>query len=171
MALSRLTPEQMVAAFGDPSEYLGSDGTVSTGWERQIVGYAKLPAPLPLSWLKTVRVSRFKCHRRLIPHFEAALADTFGDPEVWATVNDFGGCYEFRANRRDPKRLSAHAFGAGIDLDVAENPQGREPKVHPRLPGIWERNGFLWGGTFKGKAKDGMHFEFADLGRLSPWLT
>jgi hypothetical protein len=173
--MTRLTGQQLADAFGDPRPYMLANGTVAGSWERRIIGYAELPSPLPLSWDKTQSVKHFKCHRLLVPAFTAAMVDVYADQEVWATVNDFGGCYEFRVKRRPGvalaqlvglDRLSTHAWGAGIDLDAIDNPQHAAPKAHPRLPVIMAAHGFLWGGTFAGDALDPMHWEFADLGRL-----
>lgn len=166
--LKRLTFEEMVGAFGDPRPHMLASGVVGASWEASILAFGNLPAPLPLSFLPGVSVRRFRSHRRLVHRFEAAFRDIFNDPEVWQSWADggFGGVYEFRANRRNPRVLSAHAFGAAVDGDVADNYQGKAPRVHPRLEEIMERHGFLWGGRFKGAAVDGMHFEFADLGGL-----
>ena len=170
--MRRLTIHEMVAELGDPRPFLSDDGTVGPGWEKQIIAYATLPVPMPLSWDPTVMVSRCKCHRLLVGLLEQALAAVHADAEVWATVGDFGGVYEFRSRRRAAPnevalaRLSQHAWAAAIDLDVCDNPMGRAPNVHPRLPGIMAAHGFLWGGTFPTRWRDSMHFEFADLSLL-----
>jgi hypothetical protein len=170
--LRRLTLAETLGVFGDPTPFLRDDGTVSPKWEQQIVAYATLPAPMPLSWNPAVKVTRCKCHRLLVGLLEQALAAIHADAEVWATVGDFGGCYEFRARRKaSPNesglgKLSMHAWAAAIDLDVCDNPMGRAPNVHPRLPGIMAAHGFLWGGTFPTRWRDPMHFEAADLSLL-----
>ena len=172
MILRRLTLAETLGVLGDPTPFLRDDGTVSPKWEQQIIAYATLPAPMPLSWSPAVKVTRCKCHRLLIGLLEQALAAVHADAEVWATVGDFGGCYEFRARRKaSPNenglgKLSMHAWAAAIDLDVCDNPMGRAPNVHPRLPGIMAAHGFLWGGTFPSRWRDGMHFEAADLSLL-----
>lgn len=93
-------------------------------------------------------VARFRCHRLLVSAFEGSLAAAHAVSEAWQTVNDFGGCYAFRANRRNRARLSTHCWGAAIDLDVCDNPQGREPRVHPAVIRAFEDRGFIWGGRF-----------------------
>jgi hypothetical protein len=168
MGLKRLTIEEMVAAFGNPWPYVHSDGTVDPDWERKILGYATMPAPLPLSWDKTRQVARFKCHKRLVLRFEAAFQKIHVNPYVWDTIGDFGGCYAFRTNRKNHRLLSMHAWAAAIDIDVADNQQGdTTPEVHPDVIAAFESEGFAWGGFFAGSAVDGMHFEFADLSRLT----
>ena len=161
-----LSFDEKVAAFGDPREYMDDSGHVSADWERKIVSYAQLPSPLALSWNPAVYVRRFKCHHRLVAAFERALRTICADIRAWESVNDFGGCYEFRANRRDRTALSAHAWGIAIDLDVCDNPQGAVPRVEPAVVHAFEAEGFAWGGFFSGKARDGMHFEFVDPARL-----
>lgn len=158
--------DQLVAAFGDPRPFVREDGSVAPQWEKKILAVARLPAPLPLSWDRGRMVATFRCHRRLVPAFERALSRVHDDPAAWASIGDFGGCYAFRANRRNPRRLSAHAWGAAIDLDVADNQQGVEPHMHPAVVLAFEEVGFVWGGRFLGLSRDGMHFEFGDLGAL-----
>ena len=159
--------EIMIAVFGDPRPFVGKDGIASRFWEERILRMARLPAPLPLSWNAGVEVSRFRCHYLLVKAFEAALNLAFSTPEAWATIGDFGGCYQFRGNRKNPKRLSAHAWGTAIDLDVKDNAQGRAPEMHPAIIEAFESQGFIWGGRFKDDAVDGMHFEFHDLTKVS----
>jgi len=142
------------------------DGTISSSWEREILAWAWLPAPLPLSWDLDKSVSRFRCHKMLVRHFEEALARIHSDKAAWRTVGDFGGCFNWRTVRGSRDTLSSHAWAISIDLDVCDNPQGKKPKVHPWVVGSFEMYGFLWGGTFKGARVDAMHMEFADLTQL-----
>lgn len=156
--LTRLTDEQVVAAFGDPAPYL-REGGIRVDWETVILDFVELPAPLALSWNPQVRVARFRAHRRLAAAWAAALAAAHAVPECWGQIGDFGGCYMFRANRKNPRALSRHCWGAAIDLDVTDNPQGKEPHVASGLVEVMEAHGFTWGGYFHGAAVDGMHFE------------
>jgi len=156
----------IVRLFGDPVPHIGPDGLIMRSWEQSILDSAELPAPLPLSWNRAVEVRRFKCHRLLVPHFEAALKRIFQSPEAWASIGDFGGCYAYRAQRGTRDTLSTHCWGIAIDLDVADNPMGGAPRVHERTIESFEMEGFLWGGRFAGKRRDPMHFEFADPSKL-----
>lgn len=153
--------DEVVSALGDPTPYVREDGTVSPQWEADTLGYALLPAPLPLSWDKSRVVTRFKCHRKLVSAFEKALSAAHANPEAWATVNDFGGCYQWRMQRGSRAKLSLHAWGAAIDLDVCDNPRGKAPRVHPAVVSAFEAAGFYWGGRFAPPRVDGMHFEFS----------
>lgn len=164
-----LTYAETVRVFGNPEPYLLADGFgVNQEWESKTLAWAGLPRALPLAWDRSRLVKRFRCHAMLVEHFEAAFDAIAKDPRAWETINDFGGCYNFRANRSNAKALSMHSWGAAIDLDVCDNPRGREPLVHPVVVNAFNLQGFLWGGLFKGKQLDGMHFEFADVDRLTP---
>jgi len=162
MSIRTLTFDELAAALGDPRPYMQEDGQVSREWELEILGVAHFPAPLPLSWDPSHLVTKFRCHKRLIPLFETALNLIHGRPDVWATIDDFGGCYNWRSNRLNKKKLSAHAWGAAIDLDVKDNPQGRRKgrsMVDPWVVECFEDQGFIWGGRFGGESYDPMHFE------------
>lgn len=158
--------EKKIAVFGDPRPFVRSDGTATEEWVRRTLGRAVLPAPLPLSWDRSRMVGTFLCHRLLVERFEAALDRVHANPAVWATVNDFGGCYAFRVMRGIRDTLSAHAWGIAIDLDVCDNPMGAMPRVHPDVIDAFEGEGFAWGGRFPGRRRDGMHFEFVDVSRV-----
>jgi hypothetical protein len=160
--MRRLTIPETTAALGDPTRFIRTDGTVGAGWERQIIAYVQLPAPLPLSWEPSIKVTRLKCHKRLVPIFKDALRDLFLDAQVWRSIGDTGGVYEFRAKRTNRKAISMHAFAAAIDIDVRDNEQGTAGRMHPRAVEIMERHSLLWGGRFKGKSIDPQHFEISD---------
>lgn len=162
--MTLLTQEQVVRAFGDPVPHLKPDGTIKASWAAQILGTVKLPAPLKLSW-GDARVTTFRAHKRLVPAFTAAFAALFADPEAWASIGDFGGCYNFRTVR-GKNALSRHSWGIAIDMDVLDNPMfGVVPRVHPRVRAIMREHGFawggatIWGGDFPWARRDAMHFE------------
>lgn len=162
-----LTDEEVKKAFGDPEPYYHDDGNISPGWPNKILEYAKIPGRgLPLSWNKKIFVNRFRCHFLLVKTFTQIFTTLTEIPDAWATINDFGGCYEWRTQRRTKKSLSRHCWGIAIDLDACDNPFGREPNMHPRIIEVFREHGFVWGGTFAPKRRDGMHFEFADLTKL-----
>jgi len=163
MSLRALSDEEVILHFGDPAPFLGGDGRACVEWERKILALGRLPAPLPLCWNRAVQAVRFRAHYRVLHHLEAALAELHSFPEVWETVNDWGGVYEWRTLRQDRRRLSRHSWGIAVDMDVRDNPQGGPAKVHPLTIEIMERHGFAWGGLFRHAPIDAQHFEFADL--------
>jgi hypothetical protein len=62
--------------------------------------------------------------------------------------------------------LSNHAFGGAFDINVATNGRGITPPLVGEngcvreLAEFAERLGWYWGGWYKGKSVDGMHFEW-----------
>lgn len=158
--LKALTDAELRRRFGDPSGFLRADGTVGEAWEREILAMIPLPAPLALSWDPSRKVDRLRCHQLIAKPLEAAMRALY-QSAAWVTIGDFGGVYQWRVQRRSVDRLSRHSWGIAIDLDVGDNPFGREPKVHPDTVRIFTDHGFLWGGYFPIRRRDGMHFEYA----------
>ena len=66
--------------------------------------------------------------------------------------------------RTDVGSWSNHAYGLAVDLNARSNPITDNGKVVTNmpdwLPKLWKSYGFQWGGDFRGKRKDPMHFEF-----------
>lgn len=56
-------------------------------------------------------------------------------------------------------KLSTHAWGIGLDINVHENPLGKAPKMDARIVAIFRDHGFKWGGDWT--RPDGMHFQYA----------
>ncbi len=71
----------------------------------------------------------------------------------------FGGCFAYRPQRTGSK-LSTHSWGIAIDLNPATNQQGSDGNMDPKLVEIFRCARFQWGGDWKGKARDPMHFQF-----------
>lgn len=161
-----LTQEKIIEVFGDFHPYLNEEGHISQGWPDSILSAINLPSPLPLSWNKSLTVKRISCHKLITEFLSNALDNIYSQPDIWNTINDYGGCYNFRLQRKDPKTLSHHCWGIAIDLDVGDNPFGRNPQVDRKVVELFREQGFIWGGTFPQKRIDGMHFEFADLSKL-----
>ncbi|QBI20568.1 M15 family peptidase [Egibacter rhizosphaerae] len=104
-----------------------------------------------------------RCHRKLVPPLEGALGELeerglghLIDPD------QYGGCWVPRHILHEPDRaLSLHAWGLAIDLNVEDNPYGREPEMDQRVVDTFTRWGFAWGGHWR--TPDGMHFELREL--------
>lgn len=161
-----LTDAQVRAAFGDPAPYIRTDGTIQRDWELLTLATARLPAPLPLSWDRTRSVMRLSVHRRLVVRFQCALGRVWTNHEAWGSIGDTGGVYAWRVMKRS-KRLSRHAWGIAIDLDVHDNADGSIGNMHPFIIESFEAEGFEWGGRWSERERDPMHFEFVDVGRLA----
>lgn len=105
-------------------------------------------------------LGRVLCHRALIPQLRSALREIRAEG-LAHTINrsQYGGCYGPRFIGLEPGgRLSHHAWGIAIDINVAENAFGTRPTQDPRLVEIMEGHGFTWGGRWL--VPDGMHFEW-----------
>jgi hypothetical protein len=70
------------------------------------------------------------------------------------------GCFVPRHKSWNPKRnLSIHSWACAVDLNAAENPMGVKGKMDPRIVEVFERYGWTWGGRWKGRSIDPMHFQ------------
>ena len=116
---------------------------------------------------------RIVCHELLEETLQSVFDKIFSEcAEYYLSC---GGCYANRAKRGSHK-ISTHAWGIAVDLNVPYNPLSLQYEqllsryskdklkyiftpTHPIVK-IFEEHGFLWGGDFKGR-KDGMHFQFA----------
>ena len=75
------------------------------------------------------------------------------------TITSFSGCYSpRRVNRIPTAGISHHTWGIALDINVPQNPFGAPPDQDPRMVAVFERWGFIWGGSFV--QPDGMHFEY-----------
>lgn len=131
------------------------------------------PYPMRLAWDTSVKVTRSRCHTRILQPLLAALQellDTYGIDWIKRHGLDlFGGIYNNR-NTRGGRTKSKHAYGAAIDLNPSAN-GNRTPwkaemigkRGYGNMPLeaiiIFERHGFksaarAWG-------RDAMHFEYS----------
>lgn len=170
MSLDLVVPHGIDAVretFGDPESFLLVDGSVSPRWPQKILGSARLPFPLFLSWVPGQTVTRIGCHRLIVPAVEGAFEELrdadFGKNRPITPsgnrINEYGGCYAWRAVRGSARKPSMHSWAIALDLDPVENALGKEPKMDPEAVAILERHGFRWGGRFA--RQDGMHFQYA----------
>jgi hypothetical protein len=160
------TDQQLFARFGDPREHLGADGKPTEAWKARTLVYIKLPTTLPASWNSRLRINRVLAHRIIAPIMSAALRELQENPVAWASINDCGGCYEFRSVSGLKRSLSRHALGIALDLDVTDNPfLGMVPRVNKEVLNIMRTHGFcwggavVWGGDFPWGRRDAMHWE------------
>jgi hypothetical protein len=160
-----LTDDQLNKIFGNPIQYCDDTGTLGPEYEKLWIVTIPLIKPLTTCWNPNVQVTKVRCNKLIAPILKSALDEVLTNPFTSPTINDYGGCFVFRMQRKSTK-LSRHSWGTAIDLDVADNPFGSDPKVDPLTIEIFAKYGFAWGGNFKGTRKDGMHFEFADLSKL-----
>lgn len=150
--------DQIINFYGDIREYVLPDGTLDPRWEAEKLDYAPLPFSIPLSWDHTRSVTRLKVHKKIVPVFQEVFRSImYHDGEQ--LIKDFGGTYAWRTQRGSSHRISLHAFGAAIDLNVFTNLLGTTGDMPTLLIQIFESNGFQWGGHFH--RPDPMHFQYA----------
>lgn len=149
---------EIMDTFGDPFLHVRADGTVSPKWWDSIKGSATLPHPLPLSWAPKKRVRTFACHRKLAGVFTDVFA-AVEEAGLWPHLRTFGGCYNFRV-KRGGTALSTHAWAIAVDVNPGTNRMGTAGDLHPGVVEVFRKHGFKWGGNWKGKGKDPMHFQF-----------
>ena len=150
--------DQIIATFGDIFDYIKPDHTLDPRWAAESLKRLTLPFSVPLSWDLSRSVNTITCH--------ALLAETLGDAfegvlreGLQPKITSFGGCFAFRPQRTGSK-LSTHAWGIAIDLNPQDNAQGSAGEMDPAIVNIFEGLGFEWGGKWKGRIHDPMHFQF-----------
>lgn len=81
-------------------------------------------------------------------------------------IGDIGG-YSKR-KMRGGSAWSEHAFGTAIDINAAKNAMGGSRTDMPKnIKEMAAKYGLVWGGDWKGKSYDPMHFQW---GGSKPWL-
>lgn len=132
--------------FGDP--------TIPGFEANHIVGF---DLPYPLIYDKAM-VQRARCHRLMVPVFQAALGE-LREKGLHDKATHYGGIVANRSIRGSRTgRLSTHAWGIAIDINPQENLLGTYGRLHPGIIAIMGRHGFFWGGFFN--RCDPMHFQF-----------
>jgi hypothetical protein len=104
-----------------------------------------------------------RCHKLIVPHLTAAMAEVKRlRLQQLVDVADFrrrGGC--FSPVRGGGAELSRRAFGIALALNVAANPPGKA-NADPRLARVMARHGFTWGGHWL--RPNGGYFEWVGSG-------
>src|SRR5690606_7173663 len=70
----------------------------------------------------------------------------------------YGGCFAARTIDPDGDRLSRHAWGVAIDINVDMSRPDLGPIPPPSVRDIFAAHGFRWGGDFR--TPDNHHFEW-----------
>jgi len=148
----------IVREFGDIGEYVGADGCLDSRWESESLGRVNVPFGLLLSWDHTRTVNWFRCHRRLTQVFGEVFARIVA-AGLQSRVSSFGGCFMYRPQRTGAK-LSTHSWGIAIDLNPETNGLGMAGDMDTEIVKLFADAGFEWGGTWPGRGRDPMHFQF-----------
>lgn len=135
-----MTPLQLKRAFGEfqahPDERDGDALVIDPGWIQDHVRSAALPL------LGTVT-----CHTRTLAALRRAMTrlEQTGATDV---VHDVGPCFDPVSIASGPDGLlAAAAWGAGIEINLADNAPGDRPSQPAPLLRELRRAGFAWGGT------------------------
>ncbi len=155
--LKRLSNEEVIRIYGDPSQSLDDSGHVTLEWQRDHLASFTLDRPLPLAW--GGKAGRITCHKLVAPELEHLFRALAVIPEAWDSIGDYGGCFNFRRNSNNKRELSRHAWGIALDLDTVDNPMHSRGQMHPLIIQAFYDAGWWWGGWFSNP--DPMHFEKA----------
>jgi hypothetical protein len=167
-------PPSKVRAPGDTPYFRQGDAVLPPVRIKLLFGeFAARPTPghpgfltLDPAWVRrnidTKRVpllGSVTCNVALFPQIRGVVHELI-ERGLQDTIHSFSGCFSARHINRIPSAgISHHSWGIALDLNVQQgNLFGQTPHQDPRLVRVFERWGFVWGGTFI--EPDGMHFEY-----------
>jgi hypothetical protein len=151
--------KEIVATFGNLTEYIRHDGTLDPRWEREFMAHARLPFAIPLAGAPGELVTRIYCHRKLAGIFGEVFV-AIQERHLQQSVISYGGCFHFRRKRTAKRKFSTHCWGIAIDINPQSNAQGTAGDMDPALVEVFREFGFQWGGHWARRAQDPMHFQF-----------
>lgn len=146
-----LPPVRMKMLFGEfaamPTPGQPGYLTLDPAWARSHIATEHVPI-----------LGNVTCNVALFPQIRGVMQELI-DEGLGGTITSYSGCFAHRFVNRDPEAaISHHTWGVALDINVPQNPFGAPPDQDPRLVAMFERWGFIWGGTFV--RPDGMHFEY-----------
>jgi hypothetical protein len=154
-----ITQEQLIKKYGTPNK--GGEGYLTT---------INLPYPMFLNWATGTYVWKISCHKliaeKLTNVFKEILEHYGIDKIKELQLDDFGGCFNYRA-MRGGTQLSVHSWGLAIDLDPDRNLLKETSKTarfarpeYKAMIDIFYKNGFVSLG--REKNYDWMHFQIKE---------
>ena len=154
-----ITQEQLIKKYGTPNK--GGEGYLTT---------ITLPYPMFLNWATGTYVRKISCHKliadKLTNVFKEILERYGIDKIKELQLDDFGGCFNYRA-MRGGTQLSVHSWGLAIDLDPDRNLLKETSKTarfarpeYKAMIDIFYKNGFVSLG--REKNYDYMHFQIKE---------
>jgi hypothetical protein len=153
---------EIAKTFGDINKNIrqSKDGvlTLNPAFKRQHIVRIGLPYKLKPAWDHNKNISSIRCHILVADRFQAAFNEISNRQ---LPICSFGGCFNFR-QKRNGASLSTHAWGIAIDLNPETNRYGTSGDMAPEIVEIFQNFGFIWGGDWKGKMCDPMHFQYCD---------
>ena len=150
--------QEIIETFGN-IPLLAQDGIISPEEEATFLTTIPLPAPIKLSWSGQT-TTKIRCHKLLAEIFKDVF-QTIYNKGLWKDLKEYGGCYNFRTKRGNGN-LSTHSWGISIDLNPNTNKMGTKGDMPLAIVAIFKAYGFIWGGDWKGKNCDAMHFQYCD---------
>lgn len=160
---------QCDAFYGNPRNK--ADPTkASQVWEAANIVYVKTPFVMRYDGValkKGMRVHRLVADSltRVLDALWAASGRSQATIDDWG-VSIFGGAFNYRL-MRGGSSLSMHSWGCAIDLDPDRNgfhdPTPRFAQL-PQVVRAFKDEGWVWGGDWSAKMRDGMHFQAATVG-------
>lgn len=150
--------DEIILTFGDIFDFIDLNGSVKPSWADGRMGFASIPFEIPLSYYAGVRVNKIYCHKKLISIFTQVFQGIY-ENNLHQFIQSFGGCYGYR-NKYNQTQLSAHSWGIAIDLNPNTNAPGSRGDMNPDVIKIFQSYGFEWGGNWKRKYRNPMHFQW-----------
>ena len=139
-----ITPDQCLAKYGEPAPAFERKWMAVYG----VNGYTSQLHALPrkIYMNKDMWIPLDEAFRNLI---KFGLQDEL---KTW------DGCFNIRP-QRGSSVPSIHSWGVAVDVNAAWNGLGKVPTLSPLFVRAFKMAGFDWGGDWKGKRIDGMHFQ------------
>lgn len=144
--MSVLTPEYCLKVFGDPKK---AEAKWCVIWN----------APKDITTCIPTIPKRIYMNKVVIPYWTVVYRELC-EKKLGHLIKTWDGWFNIRKQRGSDK-WSIHSWGLGLDINASTNPQGKKPTMDPRIVKVFEDNGFIWGGRFKGSRVDGMHYELS----------
>lgn len=148
--IEKLKYDDMFNLFGDPN--------TEKGIEKIKSHLIRVPFPFAMN---NGKVKTLYCNR----YIAQAVIDALKEIEEKVGLaflqkiglDEYNGAYNHRQTR-DKKWWSIHTWGGAIDLCGKLGRMGKPPMLPYWYVNAFVKRGFYWGGNWKGKYTDGMHF-------------
>lgn len=152
---------EIIETFGDIEAFITRDSNGLSGLSPEfeklhIVNFKYCPTLDTES--KPPKIKTIRCHRLLVPTF-VSVFDLLILLGLIEHIHSIDGCFDFRA-KRSGSGLSTHCWGIAIDINAATNRPGTRGDMDAEIIEVFKMAGFIWGGDWKGKMRDPMHFQF-----------
>lgn len=155
-------------SLDDRLSWLFPDGTPTT--EKQMQPYLTQIQVNILNQKGKPDTMNLTVHKKLAAEIKAVFEDLKN--EKFKVLPEATAGYSWRKMASGTGSLSHHSYGCVVDLNWTHNgasytswpfnPDKDEYAVNEKIVKIWKKHGFYWGGDWKGKYKDPMHFTYTN---------